>query len=131
MAFIKTKLDDVHEGDVVPEAEYDLRIVKVTEKDSKAGNPMRVVVTKVLDPDYPNALPITHWLLSDEGCEPDIAHLRALEYKRFCVLFELDEDWEPEDAIGAEGRCYVTQEMGDDDSDTLYNRLRLPRLVED
>lgn len=126
MPFIKESLDDVQEAQPVPEGEYDLRIVKAEEKESKKGNEMVQVMIVVEDQEYPNAAPINHFLLGWDGVEPDIERMRKLEIKRFCACFDVPTDFEAEDLVGQTGRCFVTQEEGDDGN--TYNRLRLPRL---
>ena len=126
MPFIKESLDDITEGEVVPEGEYDLKIIKAAEKESQKGNDMVALTIKIDDSDYPNAKLVGHWLLSPDGAEPDVAYIRKLEYKRFCVCFDLPFDCEVEDMVGSTGRAMLVQEEGDDGE--MYNRLRLPRL---
>lgn len=126
MAFIKAKLDDVHESQPVPEGEYSLRITRAEQRDSKKGQPMIEVRLKIEDKDYPNASLIYHYLLSPDGCEADVAYLRKLEWKRFCATFDLPLNCDADDMPGQTGECFVTQE--EDDNGVPRNRLRLPRL---
>lgn len=129
MPFIKANLDDVQEGTIVPEGEYDLKIIKAEETESKKGNDMIALTIKVDEKEYANARLIGHWLLSDEGADEQQAYLRQIEFKRFCVCFDLAYDCEAEDMVGAVGRAMLVQEDGDDGE--KYNRMRLPRIKEE
>jgi len=126
MPFISESLDDVTEPKAAPEAEYDLTIFKVEEKESKSGNPMAEVFIRFDDPSI-DAFPIRHYVMKwDHDTPADQVISRKREYKRFCACFHLAEDSEAEDWVGNSGRCLVIQEEGNDNN--TYNRLRLPKL---
>lgn len=128
MGFISKNLDDVHEPEAAPESEYDLRIVKAKRGESKKGTPM-ITATIVIDEPGIDAPPFQHYLRDPGAIEDeDQARMAALEAKRFMSVFDLDEDFDEDDMPGQTGRCFVTQETGDDD--VVRNRLRLPRLKE-
>lgn len=130
MPFIPLAMNDVKENEAVPEGTYDLRIVKVEDGKSKAGNTMTTVVIRIEDAAHPNASPIRHWLTyPDDNTPADQRQMRMLDIKRFLALFEVDltpDGFDSDDLNGAVARCLVTQEEGDDGN--IYNRLRLPKL---
>lgn len=134
MAFINAKLDDsVKEGEIVPEGEYDLRIVKASRKETKKGDrEMTVVVIKIDDPEYPDAPPIMQYLVdSKSGDDSDQVRMRSVELKRFLQAFGVAmqaDGYDDEDLPGATAKCMVVQEEGDDK--VIRNRIRLPRLRE-
>lgn len=120
-------VDDVQEPEAAPEGEYDLRIVRAEDKESKAGNNMVECIIVIEEPGI-DAQPIRHYLLDWEGIPEDQQRIRKLEYKRFCACFNIPEDFDDaEELVGQTGRSYVTQEVSERD-DNVYNRLRLPRL---
>ena len=128
MPFISEPLDDIHEPKAAPEDEYDLRIVKADQRDSKAGNDM-IALTLVFDDPSVDAPPFNHFLINPEGADEDKKRMWSLEIKRFCAAFDVAEDFEAEDLVGEVGRgIFVTQEEGDDG--VIRNRMRLPRLKE-
>ena len=129
MGFISLPLEDVKEPEVVPDGNYDLRIIKAEDGRSKAGNDMTSIMIKVEDDRYPDAQVIRHWLTyPDEDTPKDQRYLRLLDIKRFLLAFGIpyEKGFESEDLVGATGKCLVYQEEGDDGN--IYNRLRLPRL---
>lgn len=136
MAFIKVALSDAKESDVVPEGEYDLRIVKAEDKDSKAGNPMTVVMIQIVSEEYPNASPLNHFITypSDNGSEGGNA-MKLRDIARFLQVFSIphtEDGFDTDDLQGAEGNCYLVQEEGQDKNGKangmIFNRLNLPRL---
>lgn len=132
MAFIKQDLGDVRESQPVPEGEYDLRIIKADRVESKKGNMMTKVLIRIDDPDYPNASPISHFLVDITKDTPeDQAQMRKLDQKRFLVAFDVPHDdngYDSDDLPGAEARMLLTRDENDDGM--VFNRLRLPRLQE-
>lgn len=131
MPFIDAALDDsVKEAEPVPEGDYELRIVKSEDGESKAGNSMTTVYMRVEDNNYPNAALVRHWLTYPDSHTPqDQRQMRLLDIKRFLSCFGIPFEkggFNSDDLMGATGRCMVTQEEGDDGN--VYNRLRLPRL---
>lgn len=130
MPFIEIGLDDVKENTPVPEGEYNLRIVKVTDGQSKKGNAMTTCVIAVEDERFPAASAIMHWLTyPDASTPPDQKELRRLDIARFLQVFGVKPEARGFDTAvleGATGRCSVYQESGDDGN--TYNRLRLPKL---
>lgn len=127
MSFIKANLDDVKEPTIAPEGEYDLRVVRVNDKDSKKGNPMTEVFIAIEGGDYQVLRHYINYPRQDQT--PDQKRLTLLDIKRFLTAFEVpmeDGGFETEDLNGATARMFVTQEDGDDGN--TYNRLRLPRI---
>lgn len=125
MAFIKESLDDVVEAKPAPEGEYELRILKATEGESKKGNPMVTVLIGFAD--GTDAPPFGHWLLGwDDSTDSEQKLNRQREIKRFCAVFDVSTDFDAADLKGETGSCFVSQEEGDDD--VVRNRLKLPRL---
>lgn len=132
MPFITTPIDDAKEPEAAPEGEYDLRIVKSEDGESKKGNAMTTVFIRIEDAAIPNAAPIRHWLTYPDSQTPaDQRQMRLLDIKRFLTVFGIPfeaKGFNTDDLAGATGRCYIYQEEGDDGN--VYNRLRLPRLKE-
>lgn len=128
MPFIKVALKDAQESEVVPEGEYDLRIAKAEDKDSKKGNPMTQVMI-VID-GHPNAQPVNHFLLyPTKNDDENITNLRLRDTRRFLELFGIEwtpDGFDTDDLVGATARGFLGQEEGDDGN--MYNRLRPPRL---
>lgn len=125
MPFIKESLNDVTEARPAPEAEYDLRIMKATEGESKKGQPMITILIGFAD--GTDAPPIMHWLLGwDHTLEDEEILRRKREFKRFCAVFNVAEDFDAADLPGETGTCFVGIEEGDDG--VMRNRLKLPRL---
>lgn len=129
MPFIKEDLDDVHEGEAVPEGPYLLRILKVEERTSQKGNAGLAVMLKVVDSEYPNAKPVNLWI-SDPSqlSDPEKAHYWKLQFKRFCFAFGLPLDCELEDMIGAEAEVQLTQDPIEGTDDDTSNSVNLPKL---
>jgi hypothetical protein len=128
MPFIKESLDDVTEAHPAPEGEYDLRILKATDGETKKGQPMVSVLIGFAD--GTDAPPFGHWVLGWNGLEDDEEILRRKrDFKRFCSVFNVPEDFEVEDLKGEVGTCFVGQEESDQDN-VVRNRLKLPRLKE-
>lgn len=139
MAFINVAIKDAKESEVVPEGEYDLRIVKSEDKDSKAGNAMTVVMIQIISDEYPNASPLNHFITypSENGSEAGNA-MKLRDIARFLQTFKIpytDEGFDTDDLQGAEGTCFLDQEEGQDKNGKangmMFNRLKLPRLAEE
>lgn len=130
MGFISVALDDVKEPSIVPEGEYDLRIVKKEDKESKKGNPMTVCYIRIEDAAVANPAIIVHYMTPPTAeTPPDQVPMRALDIKRFITLFGVGYDergFDTDDLVGATCRGYVIQEEGDDK--VVRNKLRLPKL---
>lgn len=128
MAFIKQTLD-AKEPEAAPEGEYDLRIVKWEEKETKKGSPMIPCTIKIMDRDV-NAPLFTHWvLLIDDKVPVENHDMYKLNLQRFLSAFNVpyeDGGFDTDDLQGAEGHCFVGQQEGDDG--IVRNVLRLPRL---
>jgi hypothetical protein len=125
MPFIKEALDDVTESKPAPEGEYDLRILKAIDKPSKSGTEM---ITLMLgfegDVDAP---PFYHYLMNWDADTPaEQISMRKLEIKRFCVVFDVSEDFDVSDLEGLTGTCFVGQEEGNDG--VIRNRAKFPKL---
>lgn len=130
MGFISVALDDVKEPTVVPEGEYDLRIVKKEDKESKKGNPMTVCYIRIEDAAVANPAIIVHYMTPPTADTPmDQVSMRLLDIKRFLQLFGVgygDGGFDTDDLVGATGRGYLIQEEGEDR--VVRNKLRLPKL---
>lgn len=126
MAFIKESLDDVVEPKPAAEGEYDLKILKAEEKESKKGRDM--VQMLIGFDDGTDAPPFPFFLLGwSDSDDEDQIRMRKLEAKRFCAAFNVPEDFEATDLIGEVARrIFVKQEVGDDG--ITRNRMVLPRL---
>jgi hypothetical protein len=132
MGFINVDLGDVKEVEAVAEGEYDLRVVKAEDGESKAGNQMTSVLIRIEDAAIPNPAPVRHWLTYPSTDTPaDQRQMRLLDIKRFLHMFGVPMEkggFDSQDLVGATARCYLSQEEGDDGN--VYNRLKLPRLKE-
>ena len=126
MSFIRQLLKDP-DTEPVPEGMYDLEILKVKNRVSKADNPMTIVMLAVVGVD---TAPIPYFMLHPTDDLPaDQQRFRCLNIKRFLVHFEVPHEgrgFYTEDLIGATARCLVIQQKGTDG--TIYYRLGLPRL---
>jgi hypothetical protein len=129
MPFIKVDLDDAQEFETAQEGEYDLRIVKAEDGESKSGNDM-TTVTIMIEGAASNVAPIKHWITyPGPDTPPDQKAMRLIDIKRFLVCFGVAHEgggFNSEDLVGQTGRCLIIQEKADDGN--TYNRLRLPRL---
>jgi Protein of unknown function (DUF669) len=130
MAFVRIDLTGTKESEVVPEGEYELRVVKVDDTESKKGNPMTVVTLRIEDSDCRNPSLVTHYITYPSEDLPDnLQYLRSLEIKRLLTLFGVEyssEGFDSEDLLGQTARGMLIQEEGDDG--VVRNKLRLPRL---
>ena len=129
MSFVKINLKDAKEPMPVPEGEYDVRVVKVMDTETKKKDPMTVVTLRVEDPTWPNAAPIQEFITYPNGGQYD--DLRALQLRRFLELFEVPYDengFDSADMMGKTARCFLNQEEGDDG--VLRNKMKLPRIKE-
>jgi len=128
MSFVKINLKNVKEPEVASEGEYDLRIVKVQDKETKKGEPM-TLLTIVIENAGPNIQPFNHNLMYPNGGEWDT--MRLLEIKRLVTLFDVHFDgdgFDPQELKGKTAKALVIQEEGDDD--VVRNKMRLPRIKE-
>lgn len=130
MSFIKLDLEGVNESEPVPEGEYELRIIKSEDTESKKGNPMTVVTIKIEDGEFPNPSLVYHYITYPTEDLPDNQkYMRLLDIKRFLTLFEVgfqDGGFDSEDLLGQTAKGMLIQEEGEDG--IIRNRLRLPRL---
>ncbi len=127
MPFIRESLDDVSEAHPAPEAEYDLRVLKSKQKESKKGNDM--IELLIGFDDGTDAPPFFHYLLGwDSDTDEEQVISRKREIKRFCAAFDAPEDFEAGDLTGCTAsKIFVKQETSDHDGVTR-NRMVLPRL---
>lgn len=126
MPFIRESLDDVTEAKAASEGEYDLRILKAKQKESKKGNDM--IELLIAFDDGTDAQPFFHYLLGWDSDTPEDQVLnRKREIKRFCAAFDAPEDFEASDLAGCTaGKIFVKQEESDDG--VVRNRMVLPRI---
>jgi len=129
VSFVKIDLTKSKEPEIVPMGEYDLRVVKVMDTETKKKDPMTVLTIKIETTEVPNPAPVQHFITYPNGGQWD--DMRALEIKRILTLFDVRFDeagFDSNDLLGQTGRCMVVQEEGDDG--VMRNRLKLPRLKE-
>lgn len=127
MAFIKESLDDVVERKPAPDGEYDLKILKAEEKESKKGRDM--VQLLIGFDDGTDAPPFNHFLLSWTDDDDDAqVQMRKLEIKRFCAAFDVSEDFDATDLPGLTARKIFVKQDEPDDQGIVRNRMVLPRL---
>jgi hypothetical protein len=131
MAFVKLDLNNIKEPEAAPEGEYDIRIMKVVDTESKKGNPMTVFSIRVEDAG-PDVSMFQHYIVyPDQDTPPDQKQMRLLDIKRFLQLFGQDTNlggFDPSDLQGSGARAFLQQE--EDDKGVIRNRIRLPRLRE-
>ena len=133
MPFIVVALDEAREQEPVPEGEYDLRVVKSENRNSKKGNPITVVTIRIEDPNFPNAQ-----LMSEVLNYPTAAHIpetKALflrNINRFLHAFNIPGEakgFNSDDIQGATAsKVLLTQETGDDG--VIRNKAIFPRVDE-
>jgi len=129
MSFVKINLKTVKEPEIVPEGEYDLRIVKVKDDETKKGEPMTILSIVIENAGIPNPQVVMHYVLYPNGGQYD--DMRALEIKRLLTAFDVGFDeggFDPQELQGRTAKCLLTQEEGDDK--VIRNRMRLPRIKE-
>ena len=128
MPRINVELKDAQELEVAPEGEYDLRIVKAEDGESKSGNDMTTVT--IAFEGHPEWQAVRHWITyPNADTPPDQRAMRLIDITRFLTCFGVnfdDDGFDSDDLVGQTGRCLVIQEEADDGN--TYNRLRLPRL---
>ena len=128
MPRINVELKDAQELEVAPEGEYDLRIVKAEDCESKSGNDMTTVT--IAFEGHPEWQAVRHWIMyPNADTPPDQRAMRLIDITRFLTCFGVnfdDDGFDSDDLVGQTGRCLVIQEEADDGN--TYNRLRLPRL---
>lgn len=131
MPFISVPIDDAKEMEAVPEGEYDLRIIKAEDGESKKGNPMTTVMLRIENAGIPNPAPVRHWITHVTADTPeDQKAMRLLDTARFLQCFGIPHEshgFNSDDLEGATGTCMLTQEENEENGE-VYNRLRLPRL---
>jgi Protein of unknown function (DUF669) len=128
MPKINVTLKDAQELEIAPEGEYDLRIVKAEDGESKSGNDMTTCT--IAFEGHPEWQPVRHWITyPNEDTPPDQRSFRLIDIKRFLHCFGVaydDEGFDTDDLVGQTGRCLVIQEEADDGN--TYNRIKPPRL---
>jgi hypothetical protein len=130
MAFKKIDLSKFKEPQHVPEGEYDLRVVKVNDTETKKGEPMTVLTMRIEDAEIPNAAPVMEYITYPNGGDYD--EMRGLAIKRLCVAFDVGFDeggFDAQDFLGKTGRVMLTLDDSADDG-VIRNKMRLPRLKE-
>ena len=128
MPRINVELQDAAELEIAPEGEYDLRIVKAEDGESKKGNEMTTLTLAFEG--HPEWQPLKHWVLYPSAdMEKNQRAMRVVEIKRLLVCFNVEHDeagFDSDGLVGQVGRSLVIQEEADDGN--TYNRLKLPRL---
>lgn len=129
MGYVKIDLSKTKEPEVVPEGEYNVRIVKVVDTETKKkGEPMTTLTLRIEDAG-PDASVFNEFMLYPNGGEYD--NMRALNIKRTLALFDVPYDgsgFDSQDLLSKEAKVLLTQEMGDDG--IIRNRMRVPRMKE-
>ena len=137
MAFINSAIKDAREQQVVPEAEYDLRIQQAEIKDSKSKADRQNVEVMVLieSAEYPNAAPIFHYLsIVHDDDDQKTKDFKLRMQRRFLELFKIpfeDNGFDTDDFAGCTATCLVAQdEVKKDNKPTgeFANVLRLPKF---
>ncbi len=130
-------LDDVQEEKAVPNGEYELEVVSVQDpKKAKESDRMVMpVFHRILDPDYPDAKLVAHYVTFPQESDFDendgrTAQLLLRGVKRYLACFGVE--WEGKgfdrgDLEGAVGKCFLKQEEYNDE---VSNKLQLPRMKE-
>lgn len=138
MPFIEQAMDQAHEQDLVPEAEYDLRITQHEVKENSKGtgdNIMCVIEIENPPEGVAHPAPIFHYITlvnpSDDAKSKDFK-LRMM--RRFLEVFSIPFEangFNDDDLDGATGRCLVTQQeikRDDKPSGEYTHALRLPKF---
>ncbi len=120
MPFIEVGgLGDDHEDTVVPEGEYDLRIVAATDKRNKKDtHDMTEVMIKPEDAEYPNPAPVFFYLIYPTKADDDEARHRMMQnitrfLKQFNIKYEKN-GFNSEDLVGETAKGLLTQGMYED-----------------
>lgn len=132
MSFIKIALGDAHEPQTAPEGEYDVRCIKSTLGESKAGKPMWTLMFQILGEGA--YIPVrVNVMLETPGQSKEQAKWRALEVKRMCHALNVGYESDGlkfEDFIGAEGRVLLKIEHNDQGGFGKQNKIVWPSLRE-
>lgn len=128
MGFITANLDDIREQNAAPEGEYDLRIVKAEEKESKKGKNM-AVITFAFEDSSLDAPRFNHYILQPDGEDDGQDLNRMREWKRLCSACGVDTNVDVGDLVGESLTAFVQQDTGDDN--VVRNKVRLPHLKDE
>jgi hypothetical protein len=117
MPFIEQAVSDAVEDELVPEGEYELRIVAHETKENKAGTGELIQVQiEITDPPegIKSPAPIFHYLsLVGPNDEPKSKSFKLRMQRRFLECFSIPFEgngFNDDDFDGATGRCLVTQQ---------------------
>lgn len=131
MARIALNVTDAVESEIVPEGEYDLRIVRAVDGPSKDGTRTNIKVTIAIESaDHPNAQPITHYLSTPKDDDADnTVNFMKLNIARFCQAFGIDYDDDGFDTDDFEGKtATLPVRIEETQNKNKINTLVLPRL---
>lgn len=143
MPFIAMPLDQAKEDELCPEAEYELRISDVQDKDSKRGDPMLQIMIDITNPPdgISNPAPIFHYIsMPTEHDEPKSFQYKLRMIRRLLAVFNIPFEangFNTEDLMGAEGECLVAQEERTKEGDSgnrigtgeYSHVMRLPKFA--
>jgi hypothetical protein len=138
MPFIEQAVSDATEDELVPEGEYELRIVAHETKENKAGTGELIQVQiEIMDPPdgIKSPAPIFHYLsLAGPNDEPKSKSFKLRMQRRFLECFSIPFEgngFNDDDFDGATGRCLVTQQeivRNEQPTGEYSHALRLPKF---
>lgn len=136
MPFVEAALNDAQEASVVPEGTYDLRVIKVEDRNSKAGKPMTVLTVQIEDQDFPNAELMNIYIMHPHpDDEPRIRNLRLLDMRRAAECFGVPYEangLNTDDFQGATARAVSVRQSEQPGRDgrppRIVNEVQLPKL---
>jgi len=89
MSLLDYNMENIPEEHSVPAGEYPVKLVKVSQKTSKSGNPMLEVILNIMeDADARN---VFHYItLPTEGDEEGVRNQKLRRLKEFLTAFDID-----------------------------------------
>jgi len=123
-------LEDVHEPELAPDGEYDIRLISVELKTSEKSG--REYINALMAIEGENAPLVAHMIVLPDGEKPDMDERRKLDIKRFCTAFNLpltlnfSEDGKMTGVKNLVARALVGTEQGTEGYD---DRNRVKRWV--
>lgn len=128
--------EDVQESEVVPESEYDLRVVNVEQTRTKKDDRDMIKATLTIEnpPDevrFPAPI-MEYFVLPNAEDDENIVRLFSLSLKRMMTCFNIPfeaDGFDIDDWLDAKGSCLVVlEEVGEGRSKRPVNNLKLPFL---
>lgn len=118
MGLLDYNMENIPDEHSVPAGEYQLKLIKVSQKTSKAGNPMLEVLLGIAeDVDARN---IFHYItLPAEGDEEGMRNRKLRRLKEFLEAFDIDTSGPVDtDALGGETGFGILKEEEDEEYGT-------------